>query len=175
MKNYIALFSLLAIAFLLSGCGYTLGEIRPTSMRRVNSLAVPTFDNKTLYPRVGAQTADAVVKQIQQDGTYSVETQDRADAILMGSIKTIDRQPMRVYASNVLQTSEFEVVVTVEYSIKDRVTGAVLMKGSVEGRAPYFVNNDGVNSDLVTDQNMTYPIAAQRMAQHLVSRISEGW
>ena len=165
----------LIVALLLSGCGYTLGEVKPTSMRRVNTLAVATFQNKTLCPRLEAQTADAVVKQIQQDGTYRIDTQDRADAILTGTIESVNRQPMRVYASNVLQTSEFDLVLVVQFIVKDRITGAVLSKGKAEGRTPFFVNSDSVNSDLVTDQNMNYPIAAQRMAERLTSKIAEGW
>lgn len=174
MKLFFSAFLSFALLF-LSGCGYTLGEIKPSSMRRVNTIAVTTFQNRTVVPRLEAQTADAVVKQFQQDGTYRIETTDRADAILSGTIISLQRQPMRVYGSNVLQTSEFELVVIVEYCIKDRVTGAVLFKGKAEGRAPFFINTDNFNSDLVTDQNINYPITAQRMAEHLVSHVSEGW
>ena len=115
------------------------------------------------------------MKQFHQDGTYRIETSDRADAILTGTIINLQRQPMRVYGSNVLQTSEFELILTVEYVVKDRVTGAILCKGRAEGQAPFFVNSDGMNSDLVTDQNINYPIAAQRMAERLVGKVSEGW
>lgn len=168
-------FLFFSLLFFLSGCGYTLGEIKPSSMRRVNTIAVTTFQNKTVVPRLEAQTADAVVKQFQQDGTYRIETSDRADAILSGTIVNLQRQPMRVYGSNVLQTSEFELLLTVEYIVKDRVTGAVLLKSTAEGRTPFFVNSDGINSDLVTDQNINYPLAAQRMAERLVNHVSEGW
>jgi hypothetical protein len=40
---------------------------------------------------------------------------------------------------------------------------------------PFFTESDIVNSDLVTNQNMNYPIAAQRMAENLVSKVAEGW
>ena len=165
----------LVLVLCLAGCGYTLGEIKPTSMRRINTLAITTFENKTVVPRLEAQTADAVIKQFQQDGTYRIETADRADAILTGTIKDLRRQPMRVYGSNVQQTSEFELVLTVDYVVKDRVTGAMLLKGTAVGQTPFIVATDNVNSDLVTDQNMNYPIAAQRMAEHMVSKVSEGW
>jgi len=170
-----AVLVVLVLSLLLSGCGYTLGEAKPTIMRRVNTLSVGTFDNNTLMPRIEAQTADAVVKQFQQDGTYRIETADRADAIVSGTIISVQRQAMRVYASNVQQTSEFELVVKVNYTVRDRMTGALLLKGKAEGYTPFFVNSDNVNSDLVMDQIINYPIAAQRMAEKLVSRVSEGW
>jgi len=168
---------LLLIPLLLSlgGCGYHLGEIKPTPMRRVTTIAVNTFTNKTLLPRVEAQTADAVVKQFQQDGTYRIESADRADALVEGSIESVQRQPMRVFASNVLQTSEFELTLIVKYRVIDRITGAVLMEGRAVGVTPFFTETDRVNSDLVTNQNMNYPIAAQRMAEKLVSKVAEGW
>jgi hypothetical protein len=144
-------------------------------MRRVTTVAVPTFKNNTLLPRIEAQTADAVAKQFQQDGTYRLDSSDQADVIVEGTIVSVDRLPMRIFASNVLQTSEFELTLRVKYRVIDRVTGAVLMEGNAVGVTPFFSEADLVNSDLVTNQNMNYPIAAQRMAEHLVSKVAEGW
>jgi hypothetical protein len=144
-------------------------------MRRVTTLAVNTFKNQTLIPRLEAQTADAVVKQFQQDGTYRIESADRADAVVEGTIVSVERQPMRIFANNVLQTSEFELTLVVKYRVIDRVTGTVLIEGTARGVTPFFTESDLINSDLVTNQNMNYPIAAQRMAEHLVSRVAEGW
>lgn len=175
ITNYKLQTSIVLFCLFLSGCGYTLGEIKPTTMRRVNTLSVETFRNETLIPRLEAQTADAVVKQFQQDGTYRIETVDRADANLSGTIVSVKRQPMRVYSTNVQQTSEFELIVTLEYVVKDRLTGALLLKGRAEGHVPFFINSDNVNSDLTTDQNINYPIAAQRAAEAIVSKVSEGF
>lgn len=175
MISKIKILFLLPVLFLLGGCGYHLGEIKPTPMRRVTTLAVDNFKNKTLIPRLESQTADATVKQFQQDGTYKIESSDRADAILEGTIESVDRSPMRVLSSNVLQATEFDLILKVSFRVIDRVTGAVLMTGTVEGHTPFFADGDVVNSDLVTDQNMNYPLAAQRMAENLVSKVSSGW
>jgi outer membrane lipopolysaccharide assembly protein LptE/RlpB len=169
------LFLLIPLLLSLAGCGYNLGEIKPTPMRRVTTLAVNTFKNETLIPRLEAQTADAVVKQFQQDGTYRIDSADQADAIVEGTIVSVQRQPMRVFASNVLQTSEFELTLIVKYQVIDRTTGAVLLQGTAVGVTPFFTEADRVNSDIVTSQNINYPIAAQRMAEKLVSKVSSGW
>jgi len=171
----IPFFLLIPILFSVSGCGYHLGEIKPTPMRRITTIAVSTFKNKTLLPRLESQTADAVVKQFQQDGTYRIESADQADAIVEGTIVSVERLPMRVFSSNVLQTSEFELTLKVTYRVIDRITGAVLLQGTAVGVTPFFSEGDLVNSDLVTNQNMNYPIAAQRMAEKLVSKVAEGW
>jgi outer membrane lipopolysaccharide assembly protein LptE/RlpB len=175
MKKIFSSLLLLSLVFAWSGCGYHVGEIKPTPMRRISTIAVNSFKNETLLPRVEVQTADAVVKRFQQDGTYRIESNDRADAILDGTIEKVDRQPMRILASNVLQTSEFELTLVVRYRIIDRVTGVVLQQGKARGTTPFFTDSDLVNSDLVNDQNMNYPIAAQRMAEDLVSKVAEGW
>lgn len=175
MMNCLRFLLLFPVLISLAGCGYHLGEIKPTPMRRVSTIAVNSFKNSTLIPRVEVLTADAVVKQFQKDGTYQIESADRADAVIDGTIESIEKQPMRVFSSNVLQTSEFELTLKVTYRVVDRVTGAVLMRGTAKGITPFFTESDIVNSDLVTDQNMNYPIAAQRMAENLVSKVSEGW
>lgn len=175
MKNLLPVFLSLLLCLLLGGCGYHVGEIKPTPMRRITTIAVNTFKNDTLIPRLEAQTADAVVKQFQQDGTYRIESSDRADAILQGTIAQVERRPMRVFANNVLQTSEFELLLVVKFRVIDRVTGAVLEEGTARGTTPFFTESDLVNSDLVNNQNMNYPTAAQRMAESLVSKVAEGW
>ena len=175
MKKFLSTILLSSLLLLVSGCGYHVGEIKPTPMRRINTIAVGSFKNETLLPRVEVQTANAVVKQFQQDGTYRIESADRADAIVEGTIEKVDRQPMRVFANNVLQTSEFELTLTVRYRVIDRVTGAVLQQVKATGVTPFFTESYIVNSDLVTNQNMNYPIAAQRMAENLVSKVAEGW
>lgn len=175
MKNSTFAYLLALMILVFTGCGYHVGEIKPTPMRRINTIAVNTFRNETLLPRVEVQTADAVVKQFQQDGTYRMESADRADAVIQGTIVSVDRQPMRVFANNVLQTSEFQLVLVVRYRVLDRVTGAILQQGTARGTTPFFTESDRVNSDLVTNQNMNYPIAAQRMAESLVSKVAEGW
>ena len=67
---------------LMGGCGYKLGEIRPTPMRSVRTLAVPTFKNRTYEPRVEVLLADTLIKTLQEDGTYTIVSDDTADAIM---------------------------------------------------------------------------------------------
>ncbi len=162
--------SLLLVAILLSGCGYKLGEIRPTPMRSVRTLAVPTFKNNTYEPRIEVLVADTVIKQLQQDGTYTIVSDDTADAILYGTITKIERRSLRSVQNNVLATSEFGLTLTVSYEVVDRVTGAILMKSIVQGDTSFFSNND-----LQTTERQAIPLAAQRLAVDLSAALTEGW
>ena len=164
------LIPLFLAAFLLAGCGYKLGEIRPTPMRSVRTLAVPTFKNKTYEPRVEVLLADTLIKQLQQDGTYPIVSDNTADAILYCTLNKIERRSLRSVVGNVLATAEFEIQLEVAYQVVDRVTGVILMQGNVRGDATFFSDND-----LQTTERQAIPQAAQNIAIELTAKISEGW
>jgi len=164
------LIPLILTAFLLAGCGYKLGEIRPTPMRSVRTLAVPTFKNKTYEPRVEVLLADTLIKQLQQDGTYTIVSDNTADAILNCTLTRIERRSLRSVQNNVLATSEFEIILEVTYEVVDRVTGIILMKGRIRGDASFFANND-----LQTTERQAIPVAARDLSIELATRLTEGW
>jgi hypothetical protein len=164
------LLTFLLAAFLLSGCGYKLGEIRPTPMRSVRTLAVPTFKNKTYEPRVEVLMADTLIKQLQQDGTYTIVSEDKADAILNCTLTNVERRALRSVQNNVLATSEFGLVMEVTFQVVDRVTGITLMEGRVRGDASFFADED-----LQTTERQAIPVAAKDMALELTTRLTEGW
>lgn len=161
---------LFAAAILLSGCGYHLGEIRPTPMRSVRTLAVPNFKNNSYIPRLEVLFADTLVKRLQQDGTYEIANTAQADAVVNCTITQVDRSSLRAVQNNVLATSEFGLIVTVRYEVVDQSTGAVLMSGVAQGRAQFFSGND-----LVTIQRQAMSDAAANLADNLASRLTEGW
>ena len=164
------LLPILLAAFLLAGCGYKLGEIRPTPMRSVRTLAVPTFKNRTYEPRVEVLLADTLIKQLQQDGTYTIVSDNTADAILNCTLEKIERRSLRSVQNNVLATSEFGISLEVHYRVTDRVTGIALMEGRVRGNASFFADND-----LQTTERQAIPVAAHNLALEMTTRLAEGW
>jgi outer membrane lipopolysaccharide assembly protein LptE/RlpB len=70
---------------------------------------------------------------------------------------------------NVLSTTEFSLVLSVKYTLIGR-DGKVLAPGAVSGSTSFFVGTD-VN----TDERQALPLAAEELARHLVSQLSEGW
>ncbi len=164
------LFGALLLTLGLSGCGYKLGEIRPTPMRTVRTLSVPTFKNSTYEPRVEVLLADTLIKQIQQDGTYTTVDGNTADAVLDCTLTKIERRSVRSVQNNVLATSEFELQLEAVYVVYDRVTGAVLVNGRKVGRTTFFSNED-----LQTAERQAIPVAAQDLAIQITTEISEGW
>lgn len=161
---------LLLLALLLGGCaGYQLGPATPAYLKHVKTIAVPTFSNNTLIPRIEVLVTNTVIKQFQQDGTFRIVNADAADATLKAEITSVGRYPARSVRGNVLATTEFNLVVTVKYTLTGR-DGKVLSPGAVSGSTSFFVGND-----INTDERQALPLAAEEMARHLVSQLSEGW
>lgn len=161
---------LLALVVLLTSCGYQLGVSRPTPMRTVRTLAVPNFKNRTYEPRVSALLADTLIKHLQEDGTYTIVSNERADAILECTLNKIERRSIRSVQNNVLATAEFELILDVRYRVIDRITATTLMQGRIRGKTTFFSGND-----LQTIERQAIPVAAKDMAIQLTAEIAEGW
>ena len=160
----------LLLALLFEGCaGYQLGPATPAYLRQVHTLAVPTFGNNTVVPRIEVLVTNTVIKQFQQDGTFRIVTADAADAILKAEIGGVNRSPARSVRGNVLSTTEFNLGMTVKYTVLGR-DGKTLGAGTVGGSTSFFVG-----SDVSTDERQAMPLAAEELARHLVSQLSEGW
>lgn len=160
----------LAVLTTLSGCGYRLGSAKPAVLQNVTKIAIPTFKNKTYEPQVEVLLADTTIKQFQQDGTYEIVSDDRADAILYCTLDNIERRQARAVLSNVLATREFSLKLTVEYELVDRITGATILRGMVNVDTSFFTN-----ADLQTDERQAISTAAQELAVKLTGRIAEGF
>ena len=161
-----------AIACLgLSGClGYHIGPAKPNYLRDVHNIAIPTFQNKTLLPRVEVLVTDTVIKQFQQDGTYRIVGGDKADATLKAEISRITRSPARSVVGNVLATSEFNLSMHVTWKLVGPDGKDLGPTGEVVGTTSFFVG-----SDVTTDERQALPLAAEELANRLVTQLSEGW
>jgi hypothetical protein len=161
----------------LAGCaGYTVGPVKPKRLRDIQTIAVPNFRNETLEPRVEAMLASAVIKQIQEDGTYRIASESDADAILDCTIEEIQRRPARSVRGNVLQTREYTLNLRGRYRVLNRANGLELDSRSFNGQTSFFVSGtNNIAADVNQDERQAIPLAAEDMAVRLVAQISEGW
>lgn len=168
MKNSIAA-ALVCLG--LSGClGYHIGPAKPYYLRDIHTIAIPTFTNKTLIPRVEVLVTSTVIKQFQQDGTFKIADGPNADATLKGEIIRISRSPARSVRGNVLATSEFNLAMRVKYHLVGPDGKPLGPSGEVVGTTSFFVG-----TDVTTDERQALPLATEELANRLVTQLSEGW
>lgn len=162
---------LLGIALSLPQCaGYRVGAVKPAEFDGINTIAVPTFKNDTLEQRIDTLVTGAVIKEFQNDGTYTIASTANADAILRGTIKTIDRNQLRSARFNTLRSRELRVRMEVEYVLEEAQTGLILDRGTVRGDTNIFLDP---NFQL-TERQAIYDMSI-KLAADLVSRLAEGW
>jgi len=164
-------FLFLVFAGFFAGCaGYTLGPVPPTYMKGIRTVAVPVFKNSTISPDIEALATTAVIRQIQQDGTYQVTGADRADALVLGTIAAVHRTRARTLQGNVLASSEFNLRVTISFRVEKPATGELLSQKDVEGVTSFFVGND-----TASQERQAIPLAVEDAAVQFTSFLSEGW
>jgi len=186
----LAVCSFAAVA--MSGCaGYKMGSVKPSAYSHINTISVPTFENRTLEPRVSVLVTNAVIKQIQRDGTFEIDTTAKADAELRGTISRIERQQLRSARTDTFQSTELLSYLVIRWALHDPVTGEKLDfaqardidDNNVDGTSGLRVRpgqNLGrtivfLDPNFQTSERGAIPVAAQKMAEQLVSQLTEGW
>lgn len=155
----------------LTGCaGYQLGGNKPAHLANVTKLAVPTFENQTLEPRLGSVVTNAIIKQIQNSGGYEIVSMDDAEAVLDGKVVNVDRSQFRSDRQNVLRTSQLLMTLRTEYVIKDSGSGSVIHRGRASADSYTILDSNIQNSEAQALED-----AAQRLAATVASDIAEGW
>jgi hypothetical protein len=170
VRRLFRMLSAIAAALLFASCaGYQLGASRPAVMEGIRTVAVPVFRNETLLPRSSVLITNRVLRQFQTDGTYQIVDTSRADAVVRGTLRPVQRRQLRSDKFNTLRTLEQEIRLVLDYSVETR-SGAVITTGTVEGVSSHFLDANYQRS-----MSQALDDAAARLAEDLVSRLSEGW
>jgi hypothetical protein len=159
------------ITLLAAGCaGYRLGGQKPKHLVNITKLAVPTFENMTLEPRLGSLVTNAVIKQLQVNGGYDIVSQDNADAVLEGKVSAIDRSQFRSDRNNVLRTSQLLMRLHIDYVIRDPASGVAIHTGRANANS-YIV----LDANVQLSEAQALEDAAQRLAATIANEVTEGW
>jgi len=165
------IFTAALACFSLTGClGYHIGPVKPYYLRDVHTIAVPTFKNHTLLPHIEVLVTDTVIKQLQQDGTFQIAKGEDADATLRAEIIRINRLPARSVRGNVLRTVEFNLAMSVRYTVIGQDGTQLVGSAEATGATTFFVS-----ADPATDERQALPLATENLATRLVAQLSEGW
>src|SRR2546430_17346223 len=90
---------------------------KPYYLRDVHTIAIPTFVNKTLLPRVEVLVTDTVIKQFQQDGTFRIGSGGLSEASLKREVILVCITPGRSVTGDVLGTCVVYMSIQVRYRL----------------------------------------------------------
>lgn len=160
-------------AVLCSCANYKMGNTpKGAGFEDIRILYVPTAANETDETAVPGPVTNAILQEIDRDGTFRHARKDEADAILEVTVKRIERSPIQQSVEQYLTTLQYQLTLTLEYrvySMKDKKE--VIGKTMVSGYTTFFVQGDQTES-----QRQALPLAAQNAAQNLVTSLSSrGW
>ena len=160
------------LAFAATSCtGYQLGGAKPAVLGKVNNITIPMFHNDTLHPRAEALATSAAADAVVQDGTYKITSIDKADAVLEGTVHTIDYMAIRTARLDTLRPEELQNTVTLTWKLKDAKDPTKLLASGVStGTSRFFVD-----SNLQTSRTNALPDALQRATESMVSRLANGF
>ncbi len=167
------------LLFLLCGCaGYRLGPtngMAPGSQ----SIQVSLFQNRTIEPRVSEAVASALRKNLQRDGTFTLNTEGDADILISGVITDYGRRPLTYQRRDVLSARDFRVTMTAKVKAVERLAGKVLLDREVTGTTmvridPEQKNSLGVGSDQSSVERQALPLLAEDLARRVTSLLVDG-
>jgi len=162
--------SILIMPLLTASCaGYRVGAVTPDYLTEVSTINIPNFKNNTLEPRLDAIVTNAVIARFMNDGTLQVTNGDNADTVLEGTITRVDRRQLRSARFNTLRSRELGFIITVDYRLIEPATQRVLAAGTVRGDTSLFVD-----ANIQGAERQAVPDAALRLAENLVTRVTEG-
>lgn len=166
------LLALAASALVMCSCaGYQLGGVKPSSLAKVNTIAVPMFANSTQHPRAEALATSAVANAMVLDGTYRLSDRDHADAVLEGKLSEIRYSTIRGSRFDTLLPEELTNTVTLSWTLRDaRDPTKILASGTSKGSSQLFVA-----ANLQTARNNALPEALERAGEALISRLANGY
>ncbi len=168
MKNYIIM-GALALLLWGSGCvGYVAGPTNglPAGSR---SVRVEFFGNETLEPRLVVAVNRALKRNLQQDGTYTLETQGEADIVVSGQLTEFLRNGISYTPGDSLVVQDYTMQLTARIKVSDRTSGQVVYEGDVTGKSTVRVGND-----LTSSQRQSIPLIADHLARQATSFIVDG-
>ena len=164
----------LPLLVLLCSCAnYKMGSTpKAGGLQDIRVLYVPTAVNETDETAVPGPVTNAILQEIDRDGTFRHARKDEADAILEVTVRKIERSPIQQCVEQYLTTLQYQLTITLDYrvySMKDKKE--VIGRSTTSGYTTFFVQGDQTES-----QRQALPLAAQNAAQNLVSSLANrGW
>ncbi len=163
MRNYRWL-SIISLVLLMA-CGYKMAGKETHVPPGLNSIAIPTFKNKTFEPGIEIPFTQAFLNEFIQDRRVKVVSRAEADAILEGVVTSFNTYGVAYDRSGfVLQ---YQIGVLVNLTLRDR-TGKVLWEEKGLSESQWFrASSSGLTNEAAKQ------VSIQRTAGSMAERIRD--
>ena len=163
------LFFMGAVALGLAGCaGYRLGPTNGAAAG-ARTVRITPFVNKTLKPQLSDYVMSSLRKNLQQDGTYRLETQEDGDILLSGVITSYVRTELSLQAVDALTVADYQVTMTAQVTARERATGKIIFSKPVTGRTSLQAGND-----LTSAERQAIPLLTDDLAKKATALLVDG-
>jgi outer membrane lipopolysaccharide assembly protein LptE/RlpB len=147
----------------LSGCGYRLAS-RKGDAGAGQTIAVPTFINRTYTYRIEQRMTESVRKELARRTHYRVISADTGDVVLRGEVLSYNTAPTVFDATG--RAAQYALGLNMKVSITERATGKVLFEnGSMTVRETFQLSQNA--GDFVPED----PAALDRLASSFASAV----
>jgi hypothetical protein len=165
----VAFFAALALILAACGCtGYRLGPVTAQT-ERGKSIQVNFFQNHTLEPRLVEAVNQALRKNLQQDGTYKLNTRGAGDIIINGVIVNYQRQGLSFQPTDTLTVRDYQITLVTKVTAVERGSGKVILDREVTGRTTVRSG-----TDLPSAERQALPLLADDLAKNATTLLVEG-
>jgi len=163
--------SLIAAALFVtgfSGCAYRLGPTNG-SLTGARSVQVQPFQNQTIEPRLVEAVSFALRRQVQQDGTYRLDTHNEGDIVVTGELVNYERQSLSFQSRDARTPRDYRLRITAHVTARERFSGRVLLDRNVTGYSDIRI---GV--DLASAERQALPLVAADLARNTTALLVDG-
>ena len=167
------MFSFALAVWLISGCssdptkGYSSASVYSSNVRTV---AVPIFTSKSFVRNVEFELTDALIKEIESQTPYKVTSENRADTIILGQVKSVElgqlsKSPLTGLSEEVI------VSVTIDFQWKDLRSGKTLVERKSFAGHGLFVPSRASGEPIELGEFAT----VQQLARDVVAQMRADW
>jgi hypothetical protein len=169
-------FALFLLPLVLLSCGYHVATnaTSDTIPQNVKTIAIPAFNNLTIRYKLTSYLPEAITREFISRTHYRVVNDPKeADAILTGVVVRFDSFPL-TFDPATNKASTVQTIVTMQISLRDRATGAVLFeRPRFEARQVYELSIDP--KSYIDESTVGLQRLSREVARSVVTAILENF
>lgn len=169
MNRFLASLALLPLLLLSSGCvRYRLGSMLPPDVRTVY---VPTCINETTEPLIEQDVTQAILAQIQMDGSLRIAPAETADTILEITLIRFWLDPVAYVAGESSTANQYRMSIRASFVLYRRADQSVVVESP--GLTGWY--DLDFAGDMTSSKAVALSPAAEDLGRRIVNAIVQYW